>query len=188
MSVVSTSMEGNVKILIPFLQDLCGLSLKKKSDWVTSASCKILLRSRHGCWWEHQQESWQTLNLQRQLMNRKIFSPFLQEGDVQDHVKALKNRVRQFEAGCMTVCDNLMEERKKLWNWTRIECCSCGREPSERTRRSQTLLHQAKTSSWVDKVLHRHRPGVHWVFVTLCWWSCKESPSENRKYPRSNGC
>ena len=30
VSVVPTSMEGNVKIA-PFLQDLCGLSLRKKS-------------------------------------------------------------------------------------------------------------------------------------------------------------
>ena len=37
-----------------------------------------------------------------------------------------------------------MEERKKLWNSTQVECCSCGREPSERrtsTRKSQTLLY-----------------------------------------------
>ena len=38
-------------------------------------------------------------------------------GNVQDHVKALKIRIRQFEAGSMTV--DLMEERNKLWNATR---------------------------------------------------------------------
>ena len=64
------------------------------------------------------------------------------EGNVEDHIKALRNRARQFEAGCMTVCDDLLEERKKLWNSTQVECCSCGREPSERrTRKSQTLLY-----------------------------------------------
>ena len=45
--------------------------------------------------------------------------PLSLEGNVQDHVKALKIRIRQFEAGSMTVCADLMEERKKLWNATR---------------------------------------------------------------------
>ena len=45
--------------------------------------------------------------------------PFSLEGNVQDQVKALKIRIRQFEAGSMTVCEDLMEERKKLWNATR---------------------------------------------------------------------
>ena len=44
--------------------------------------------------------------------------PVSLEGNVQDHVKALKIRIRQFEAGYMTVCEELMEERKKLWNAT----------------------------------------------------------------------
>ena len=31
---------------------------------------------------------------------------------------------------------------KRLWSSTQVECCSCGREPSERrTRKSQTLLY-----------------------------------------------
>ena len=47
--------------------------------------------------------------------------PFSLEGNVQDHVrvKALKIKIRQFEAGSMTVCEDLMEERKELWNATR---------------------------------------------------------------------
>ena len=45
--------------------------------------------------------------------------PFSLEGNVQDHVKALKIRIRQFEAGPMTVYEDLMEERKRLWNATR---------------------------------------------------------------------
>ena len=45
--------------------------------------------------------------------------PFFLEGNVQDHAKVLKIRIRQFEAGSMTVCEDLMEERKKLWNATR---------------------------------------------------------------------
>ena len=36
------------------------------------------------------------------------------EGNVQDYVKALKNTVRQLEAGYMSVCGDLMEERKKV--------------------------------------------------------------------------
>ena len=39
--------------------------------------------------------------------------PVSWEGNVQDHVKALRNRARQFEAGCMAVYDDLMEERIK---------------------------------------------------------------------------
>ena len=67
--------------------------------------------------------------------------PVSLEGNVQDHVKALKIRIRQFEAGSMTVCEDLMVERKKaVERNTIVECCSCGREPSERrTRKSQTL-------------------------------------------------
>ena len=62
-------------------------------------------------------------------------------GNVQDHVKALKIRIRQFKAGSMTV--DLMEGRKKVVERnTIVECCSCGRKPSERrTRKSQTLLY-----------------------------------------------
>ena len=45
--------------------------------------------------------------------------PVSLEGNVQDHVKALKIRIRLFEAGSMTVCEDLMEEIKKLWNGTR---------------------------------------------------------------------
>ena len=45
--------------------------------------------------------------------------PVSLEGNVQDHVKVLKVRIGQFEAGSMTVCEDLMEERKKLWNATR---------------------------------------------------------------------
>ena len=45
--------------------------------------------------------------------------PVSLEDNVQDHAKALKIRIRQFEAGSMTVCEGLMEERKKLWNATR---------------------------------------------------------------------
>ena len=63
------------------------------------------------------------------------------EGNVQDHVKALRTTASQFEAGCMTACLMISWRRgKKLWNSTRVECCSCGREPSE-TRKSQTLLY-----------------------------------------------
>ena len=40
--------------------------------------------------------------------------PVSWEGNVQDYVKALKNRVRQLEAGYMSVCGDLMEERKKV--------------------------------------------------------------------------
>ena len=69
--------------------------------------------------------------------------PFSLEGNVQDHVKVLKIRIRQFQAGPMTVCEDLMEERKKAVECnTIVECCLCGREPSERrTRKSQTLLY-----------------------------------------------
>ena len=45
--------------------------------------------------------------------------PLSLEGNVQDHVKTLKIRIRQFEAGSTTVCEDLMEQRKKLWNATR---------------------------------------------------------------------
>ena len=45
--------------------------------------------------------------------------PFSLEGNVQDHIKALKSWIRQFETGSMTVKEDLMEERKKLWNATR---------------------------------------------------------------------
>ena len=38
--------------------------------------------------------------------------PVSLEGNVEDHVKSLKIRIRQFEAGSMTVCEDLMEERK----------------------------------------------------------------------------
>ena len=38
--------------------------------------------------------------------------PLSLEGNVQDHVKALKIRIRQFEAGCVSVCEDIMEERK----------------------------------------------------------------------------
>ena len=40
--------------------------------------------------------------------------PVSWEGNVKDHVKALRNRARQFEGGCVTVCDDFMEERKKI--------------------------------------------------------------------------
>ena len=71
--------------------------------------------------------------------------PFSLEGNVQDHVQALKIRTRQFEAGSMTVCEDLMEERKKLWNTTRS--LSAARADvshlimKEETRKSQTLLY-----------------------------------------------
>ena len=42
MSVVSTSMEGNVKILIPFLQDLFGLSLRKKQSRHVGQAARFL--------------------------------------------------------------------------------------------------------------------------------------------------
>ena len=45
--------------------------------------------------------------------------PVSLEGNVQDHVKALKIRIRLLEAGSVTACEDLMEERKKLWNATR---------------------------------------------------------------------
>ena len=71
------------------------------------------------------------------------------EGNVQDHVKALKLRIRQFEAGSMTVCEDLMEERKKLWNATRS--LSAARADvshlKRRTGRSQTFtIYQARTA------------------------------------------
>ena len=94
---------------------------------------------------------------------------FSWEDNVQNHVKALRNRARQFEAGCMTNCDDLMWVRKNLWNSTRAEC---GREPSERkTRKSQTL----PTASWVDQVLHGRRCGVHWVLLHYVGDSAKDS-------------
>ena len=65
---------GKRQDIFPFLQDLCGLSLRKKLRAVESRppGCKVPGRSRDGGWWEHQQGSWQTPNLQRQLMKRKI--------------------------------------------------------------------------------------------------------------------
>ena len=80
---------------------------------------------RHGGRWEHQQGSWQTLNLQAADADE---DPVSWEGNVQDHVKAFRNRGRQFEAGRMTICDDLMEERNKavelntswvllVWTW-----------------------------------------------------------------------
>ena len=36
------------------------------------------------------------------------------EGSFQDHLKTLKNKIRQFEAGYMTACDNLMEEKENV--------------------------------------------------------------------------
>ena len=53
--------------------------------------------------------------------------PVSLEGNVQVHIKALKIRIRQLEAGSMTVCEDLMEERRKVVERnTIVECCSCG--------------------------------------------------------------
>ena len=45
---------------------------KKRPVESRQPGCKIPGRRRDGGWWEHQQGSWQTPNLQRQLMKRKI--------------------------------------------------------------------------------------------------------------------
>ena len=78
--------------------------------------------------------------------------PVSWEGNVQDHVKAFRNRGRQFEAGCMTICDDLMEERNKSCG-TQHELSAARVNVShlKRTRKSQGFpLYQANTAKAIE--------------------------------------
>ena len=123
-----TSMEGNVKILFRsgparFVWTTMYVYYKaceKKSGWVTSArrAARFLdeverevdgnisreagrLRIFRGSWWR-----WRS-----RLFGRQRSRPV--------YVKGMKLIIRQFEAGSMTVCEDVMEKKKKLWNATR---------------------------------------------------------------------
>ena len=63
--------------------------------------------------------------------------------------RTTSRRLKKIEAGYMTQSVTFSWRRgKKLWNSTRVECCSCENEPSERkTRRSQTFVYQVTTAS-----------------------------------------
>ena len=115
VSVVPTSMEGNVKLLFPFLQNLCGLSLRKKSGRVTSARLQDSLTNKT---WRLMRTSAGKLTASKSsvadiMMRRKI--PSLAKA-----MFKTTSRRWEIEPGSLkqtvwlSSCDNLMEEREKF--------------------------------------------------------------------------
>ena len=102
-------MEANVKIILQFAKFVWNLPAKKWLSHISQAA---------GVPDEVDMEVDEKISWRRDSVSSEAAvekeNPVSWKGNVQDYAKALKSRVRQFEAGYMTVCDDVMEERKKV--------------------------------------------------------------------------
>ena len=147
--------------------DFCRLILWRAVE-SREPGCNIPWGSGHGGWREHQQGSWQILDLQRQIMKGKIQS-------LGKATFKTTSRRWEMEPGSLKHSVSLSvtiswRRGKKLWNSTRVECCSCMRTWAIRKRTRKSILsnplYHAATAAWVDHGL-RFTQASMWSALSL---------------------